>query len=218
MSLERDAQSRTYVRHPSNQLTHYIRDSFVDPWKPHETILIQHGFGRHGEFWYHWIPVLSRHYHVIRRDLRGHGYSSFPKEGEEYEYSVDGIIGEIVDTLDQLGLEKVHFLGESTGGMLGEIMAAKYAAFVMQRLTANDLLGTQKGCTPSQSAQHRPISPNQPSNSSPSTTKIGRQHAANSAPEAGPRRSPKSLVQSPSQTPTISHGISTKSASALAKA
>lgn len=125
MPLERDAQGRTFVRHASNQLTHYIRTSFADPWKPHDTILIQHGFGRHAAFWYHWVPVLARHYHVIRRDLRGHGYSSFPKAGEAYEYSVDGIVGEIVDTLDQLGLEKVHFLGESTGGMLGEIMAAK---------------------------------------------------------------------------------------------
>jgi pimeloyl-ACP methyl ester carboxylesterase len=31
-----------------------------------------------------------------------------------------------VDTLDQLGLEKVHLLGESTSGMLGEAFAAKY--------------------------------------------------------------------------------------------
>ncbi|KAF2685790.1 alpha/beta-hydrolase [Lentithecium fluviatile CBS 122367] len=126
MPQERNAEGRTFIRHPNNQQTHYIRDSFVDPWKPHETILIQHGFGRHAEFWYHWIPVLSRNYHVIRRDLRGHGYSSYPKEGVKYEYSVDTIIGEIVDTLDQLGVEKCHFLGESTGGMLGEIMAAKY--------------------------------------------------------------------------------------------
>lgn len=125
MPLERDTQARTFARHPNNQLTHYIRNSFVDPWKSHETILIQHGFGRHAEFWYHWIPALSRHYHVIRRDLRGHGYSSYPKEGEKYTMDLDTILGEVVDTLDQLGVEKVHFLGESTGGMLGEIMAAK---------------------------------------------------------------------------------------------
>ncbi|KAF1950332.1 alpha/beta-hydrolase [Byssothecium circinans] len=126
MPLERDDQGRTYVRHPNGQITHYIRNSFVDPWKHHETVLIQHGFGRHAEFWYHWIPVLSRHYHVIRRDLRGHGYSSYRKEHETYDYHLDTILGEIVDTLDQLGVEKVHFLGESTGGILGEIMAAKY--------------------------------------------------------------------------------------------
>jgi pimeloyl-ACP methyl ester carboxylesterase len=62
---------------------------------------------------------------VIRRDLRGHGHSSYPKAGEEYEYTNDTIVDEILDTLDELGVDKVHFLGESTGGMLGEILAAR---------------------------------------------------------------------------------------------
>lgn len=114
--------------HPNGQKTHYACDDFTEPWKPRETILIQHGFGRHGKFWYHWIPILSRRYRVIRRDLRGHGYSSFPsgEEKKTYKYNLDTILDEVVDTLDQLDIEKVHFLGESTGGMLGEIFAAKY--------------------------------------------------------------------------------------------
>jgi pimeloyl-ACP methyl ester carboxylesterase len=128
MPLERDAEGRTYVIHLNGQRTHYICDDFADPWKPRETILIQHGFGRHAKFWYHWIPVLSSRYRVIRRDLRGHGYSSFPstEEKQTYRYDLDTIIGEVVDTLDQLNIKKVHFLGESTGGMLGEILAAKH--------------------------------------------------------------------------------------------
>jgi len=128
MPLERDAEGRTYAVHPNGQRTHYICDDFTDPWKPRETVLIQHGFGRHANFWYHWIPVLSSKFRVIRRDLRGHGYSSFPspEERQTYRYDLDTIIGEVVDTLDQLEIEKVHFLGESTGGMLGEIFAAKH--------------------------------------------------------------------------------------------
>jgi pimeloyl-ACP methyl ester carboxylesterase len=131
MPLKVDAHGRTFVLHPNGQKTHYISHDFSDPWKPHETILIQHGFGRHAEFWYHWIPVLARRYRVIRRDLRGHGFSSYPKPDgrgayEEYEYTKETILGEIVDMLDELGIKKVHFLGESTGGMLGEMLAAKY--------------------------------------------------------------------------------------------
>jgi pimeloyl-ACP methyl ester carboxylesterase len=129
MPLTRDAEGLTFVVHPNGQRTHHILDDFADPWKPQETILIQHGFGRHAAFWYHWIPVLARKYQVIRRDLRGHGHSSYPSkaESEKYEYSLSTILGEMVDTLDQLGLEKVHFLGESTGGMLGEVLAAKHS-------------------------------------------------------------------------------------------
>ena len=128
MPLERDSEGRTYVVHPNGQRSHYICNDFTDHWKPCETILIQHGFGRHSAFWNHWIPALSRKYRVIRRDLRGHGYSSHPspEETSNYDYTLDTILGEIVDTIDSLGVEKVHFLGESTGGMLGEILAARH--------------------------------------------------------------------------------------------
>jgi pimeloyl-ACP methyl ester carboxylesterase len=115
-----------FLTHPSGQTTHYIVDDFADPWKSSETILIQHGFARHASFWYHWIPALSRHYRIIRRDARGHGLSSYPLPSSSYDYTLDTITDEIIDTLDQLGLQKVHFLGESTSGMIGEAMAAKY--------------------------------------------------------------------------------------------
>lgn len=112
------------ITHPNGQITYYEDDNFADPWKVQETILIQHGFARHSAFWYHWIPVLARQYRVIRRDARGHGRSSAPPK--TYEYTVKTILDEIVDTLDQLGIEKVHWLGESTGGIWGEAMAVEH--------------------------------------------------------------------------------------------
>ncbi|KAM5370216.1 hypothetical protein ACJZ2D_008619 [Fusarium nematophilum] len=118
---------REIIRHPNGQTSAYILDSFVDPWKPAETILLQHGFGRTADHFYEWVPNLARHYHVIRRDLRGHGLSSYPgPEDREYDYSTDTIIDEILDTLDQLNVKKVHFLGESTSGILAEIFAARH--------------------------------------------------------------------------------------------
>lgn len=119
---------RKSVRHPNGQVTSYLYDSFVDPWRPAETILIQHGFCRTAEHFYHWVPALARNYNVIRRDLRGHGHSSYPTpdQSDSYDYSVTTIVDEIKDTLDQLGVEKVHFIGESTSGMLAEIFAATY--------------------------------------------------------------------------------------------
>ncbi|CAI7570843.1 unnamed protein product [Penicillium crustosum] len=108
-----------FVHHANGQTTHYIVDDFTDPWRQSETetILIQHGFGRHFTFWYHWIPVLARKYRVIRRDLRGHGLSSDPSA--DYDYSLDTILSEIVDLLDQEKVAKIHLLAESTGGMIG---------------------------------------------------------------------------------------------------
>ncbi|KAF4554502.1 Alpha/beta hydrolase-like protein 1 [Elsinoe fawcettii] len=112
------------LTHPNRQTTHVVIHDFTDPWLPHETILIQHGFARHSAFWYHWIPLLARQYRVILRDLRGHGFSSAPSPDSPYAYTLDTIISEILDTLDQLGETKMHFIGESTSGMLGEILAA----------------------------------------------------------------------------------------------
>ena len=113
------------ITHPNGQKTHVIVDDFTDPWLQRETILIQHGFARHAAFWYHWIPVLASKYRVVRRDARGHGYSSTPDD-HIYDYSIDTICDEIIDTLDQLEIEQVHFLGESTSGMVGEILATKH--------------------------------------------------------------------------------------------
>ncbi|KOS37957.1 hypothetical protein ACN38_g11238 [Penicillium nordicum] len=114
------------LKHQNGQTTHLIVDDYTDQWVEPETVLIQGGFARHSAFWYHWIPSLARSYRVIRRDTRGHGKSSTPKPSDNYAYTLDTILSEIVDTLDQLGLQKVHFIGESTSGMLGEAFAAKF--------------------------------------------------------------------------------------------
>ncbi|KPM40142.1 hypothetical protein AK830_g6431 [Neonectria ditissima] len=117
---------RKILIHPNGQTTAYIQDNYTDPWKPAETILIQHGFARTADHFYHWVPALARRYNVIRRDLRGHGYSSYPGSTQDYDYSTATILEEIKDTLDQLHLQRVHFLGESTSGMLAEAFAATY--------------------------------------------------------------------------------------------
>ena len=61
---------------------------------------------------------------LIRRDARGHGKSSTPPSS--YDYSLATILAEIIDTFDQLEFQKVHFLGESTGGLFAEALAAKH--------------------------------------------------------------------------------------------
>lgn len=126
MTPHMDASGNTFIRHANGQVTHYIVNDFTDPWKPRETVLLQHGFARNVEHWYQWVPPLARHYRVVRRDLRGHGLSSVPNDDTSYDYSLQTILEEIVDMLDQLGIEKLHFLGESTSGMLGLAMAAQF--------------------------------------------------------------------------------------------
>ncbi len=108
----------------NNYEMHYDVDDFTDPWKPSDTIWIQHGFGRSSRFWYHWVPVLARDYRVLRRDMRGHGQSADP--GPDYKWSVDDLLHDMKSFLDELGLDNVHYVGESVGGILGVTFAARW--------------------------------------------------------------------------------------------
>ena len=104
---------------------HYQIDDFTDPWEPAETILLHHGAGRHGGFWYPWIPLLSRRYRVLRLDARGHGLSSKPTPG--YQWRLETFSDDVSSLLDALDLERVHFVGESTGGLIGLLVALNHA-------------------------------------------------------------------------------------------
>lgn len=114
-----------YLTHPSGQKTFYYDDCFANPWEPIETILIHHGFGRNSNFWFQWVPVLAKKYRVIRRDALGHGYSP-PPPRDNPPKDLDAYLDDVVDTLDQLNIEKVHYIGESTGGIFGDFLAARH--------------------------------------------------------------------------------------------
>lgn len=109
----------------NNYEMHYEVDDYTDPWKTGtETVWIQHGFGRSSRFWYHWVPLLARHYRVLRRDMRGHGQSADP--GSNYVWSVEDLLNDMEGFLDALGLDRVHYVGESVGGILGVAFAARW--------------------------------------------------------------------------------------------
>ena len=102
---------------------HYTIDDFTDPWKNAPYLILQHGNGRAGQFWYRWIPYLARHYRVVRPDMRGLGRS-----GKDFDLGKDltleALIGDLTDLIAELGASDVHFCGESMGGILGSVLAA----------------------------------------------------------------------------------------------
>ena len=108
---------------------HYELDDFTDPWKDAPYILLQHGYARSSKFWRAWVPYLSRFYKVIRMDLRGLGQSS-----KEFDlttgFNLKSLVGDFIDLLDHLGVERVHYCGESSAGTLGMAFAAECAARV----------------------------------------------------------------------------------------
>ena len=108
---------------------HYELDDYTDPWRNAPYLILQHGFGRSGRFWYSWVPYLARFYKVVRPDVRGLGQSSAQFDLER-EFTLDACLADLAAIIDHLGADSVHFCGESMGGILGIALAATHPARV----------------------------------------------------------------------------------------
>ena len=104
---------------------HYSVDDYTDPWRNAPYLLLQHGNGRSGRFWYRWVPYLSRYYKVVRPDGRGLGASS-ARFDVQSDVTLEKLIADLVAIIESLGGAPVHFCGESMGGILGLALAAMH--------------------------------------------------------------------------------------------
>lgn len=102
----------------------YEAHDFTDPWKPSEAVLLHHGGRGNHKQWYKWIPRLSGHYRTLAVDARGRGGSTVPPPG--YVFSMEQLALDMVAVLDDAGVDKVHFIGNSFGSLLGEFFAVAH--------------------------------------------------------------------------------------------
>jgi 3-oxoadipate enol-lactonase len=87
-------------------------------------IVMLHGFARNGNIWQGWIDVLGEGHRVIRPDIRGCGASENPSD--DYEFDLEDVVSDYIGLLDALGIDRVHHIGESTGGIVGTMAAARF--------------------------------------------------------------------------------------------
>jgi 3-oxoadipate enol-lactonase len=102
---------------------HYAVHDYTDPWRTTPVLLLQHGFGRSGKFWFNLIPYLSRFYRVVCPDMRGLGQSS-----RDFDLAtginVENYLSDLLTIADAVGADRFHYAGESLGGILGMGLAA----------------------------------------------------------------------------------------------
>ena len=87
-----------------------------------EPLLLVPGLGGVGSYWKPNLPALSAKYRVIVHDHRGTGQSTHSK----IEYSVEQMTDDLLRLLDHLKIERAHFIGHSTGGAIGQTIAATH--------------------------------------------------------------------------------------------
>ena len=125
------------------QLAYYV-DDFTDPWTGAPILLLLHAAMGSARRYYAWVPPLSRHYRVVRMDLRGHGNSQVPPT--DRELVLDRLVGDVVELMDHLGCVSAHIVGNSAGGYLGQQLAMNHG----ERVRSLMLFGSTPGLKNSQ--------------------------------------------------------------------
>lgn len=89
-------------------------------------LVLQYGQYFPQEVWYelNYVEALKNDSQLILVDARGQGDSDKPHDPEAYQ--IELMVKDIISVLDELGLEKAHYMGYSSGGYLGFALA-KYA-------------------------------------------------------------------------------------------
>ncbi len=116
----------------------YVIDDFTNPWldkKTVKTVLLHHPYIKGLEQYTQWIPTLARKYRVVRFDSRGVGESSAPPE--PFQMTVAQLVDDTLGVMDQLGLDKVHFGGVQSGGVVGQIIAATHPERIISLTLCN---------------------------------------------------------------------------------
>ncbi len=84
------------------------------------TLILSNSLGSTLAMWDPQMAVLTRHFSVVRYDLRGHGDSPVPPG----PYDIADLGADVLALLDRLGVTRAHLCGLSLGGMISMWVAA----------------------------------------------------------------------------------------------
>ena len=102
------------------EIAYYVDDN-TDPWTQPDVMLMMHPAMGNSRRWFRWVPRLSRHFRVVRMDLRGHGASQKPKPDEPF--SLDQLVGDAAKLIEVVGGGSAHVVGNSAGGYVAQKLA-----------------------------------------------------------------------------------------------
>jgi len=90
--------------------------------KESPVIVLSHSLASSLVMWNPQMDALNPHFQVLRCDMRGHGKSDVTPGSYTLELLAEDVIG----LLDALDIDRVHFVGLSIGGMIGQSLALNH--------------------------------------------------------------------------------------------
>jgi pimeloyl-ACP methyl ester carboxylesterase len=114
---------------------HCAVDDYLWPWETPTPVLMMHGFARNATFWNRWVPAIAESRRIYRPDLLGCAASDVPGPG--YRYTPEKIEGEILAVFEAMALKQVHWVGESSGGIIGLLLAAAHPERIASLVLCN---------------------------------------------------------------------------------
>jgi aminoacrylate hydrolase len=103
-------------------------------------LMLVPGLGGQGSFWISQVPAFSRDFRTIVHDHRGTGRSTHSR----ITYSVEQMADDALRLMDALRVDSAHFVGHSTGGAIGQVIALEHP----ERLRSLVLSATWAGPDP----------------------------------------------------------------------
>jgi 3-oxoadipate enol-lactonase len=114
---------------------HCTVDDYLWPWEAPTPVLMMHGFARNATFWNRWAPPIAGSRRIYRPDLLGCGASDVPAVG--YQVTPDQIAIQLLAVFDAMSLSQVHWVGESSGGIIGLLLAAAHPERIASLVLCN---------------------------------------------------------------------------------
>jgi 3-oxoadipate enol-lactonase len=105
-------------------------------------VCMTHSLASDGGMWAEQVPpLLAAGFRVLRLDMRGHGGSD-PVAGD---YTMSALASDVAAVLDALAIARVHFIGLSIGGMLGQAFALEHGNRLTSAMWCDTLPSTPSG-------------------------------------------------------------------------
>lgn len=105
-----------------------------------DVVLLSHAVGSSLVMWQPQIDALGPNFSVLRYDMRGHGGSEAPVG----PYTIEQLGDDAVGLLNVLGIDKVHYLGLSIGGMIGQYIGVAHSDRLRSLALANTYSAASK--------------------------------------------------------------------------